>query len=313
MKKFDWEQPIHKTTFMLHLIGLWPPGSNCYKSIFYTIYATLLGFLALSHVVFQAISNVFLFGDLEALTDTLFFTLSECLITLKAYFFVLNLKVIKNLLLSLNSDNFQPKTEKQVIRAQLELNTYRKINYVYRSVVIASGVFWCAIPLSDRKVNLYGLPFNIWYPYKVGLSPFYELTYLYQFVSILYIAIANVGVDMMVGALMIYICTQCIMLCDTLKKAESRKSDVINKISACVNHHKDILRFAQESNTFFSVVALGQLFISTVAIALTMFQLTLVDPFSSQGIVRIMCASGIATQLFIYCWFGNEVEFEVRC
>ena len=37
-----------------------------------------------------------------------------------------------------------------------------------------------------------------------------------------------------------------------------------------------------------------------------------VDPFSSNGLLRLSYAAGVTMQIFIYCWFGNEVEVTVR-
>lgn len=37
-----------------------------------------------------------------------------------------------------------------------------------------------------------------------------------------------------------------------------------------------------------------------------------VNPFSNNGFVRLLYAVGIIMQIFIYCWFGNEVEIKVR-
>jgi hypothetical protein len=78
------------------------------------------------------------------------------------------------------------------------------------------------------------------------------------------------------------------------------------------------------------MIILGQFFTSTVVIALTMFQLTLVsfanfvifflsevifgkvDPFSSASLSYLSYVTAITAQIFLYCWFGNEVEFKVR-
>ena len=77
------------------------------------------------------------------------------------------------------------------------------------------------------------------------------------------------------------------------------------------------------------MIVLGQFFTSTVVTALTMFQLTLVsliflaifvlilarwkvDPLSSASFSHMTYVTAITAQLFLYCWFGNEVEIKVR-
>jgi hypothetical protein len=85
--------------------------------------------------------------------------------------------------------------------------------------------------------------------------------------------------------------------------------------------------FAKDSNNVFNMIVLGQFATSTATLAMTMFQLTLVrtatlctvlltsrgqvEPLSGEGIPFLLYLVGMTAEIFLYCWFGNEVEFRV--
>ncbi|XP_044271287.1 odorant receptor 4-like isoform X2 [Tribolium madens] len=41
-----------------------------------------------------------------------------------------------------------------------------------------------------------------------------------------------------------------------------------------------------------------------------MYQLTIVTPFTSEFYSFIVYGSAVLMEIFLYCWFGNEVEFK---
>jgi hypothetical protein len=116
-----------------------------------------------------------------------------------------------------------------------------------------------------------------------------------------FLATANMNMDSLIAALMMYVGTQCDILCDDLKnlpkthKPRDNETDFNRSLTGCIAHHKEILRyevtkrkssffnvlenfsFAQESNESYNYIILAQFFTSSLAIALSMFQLTLVS------------------------------------
>ncbi|XP_063925608.1 odorant receptor 4-like [Zophobas morio] len=164
---------------------------------------------------------------------------------------------------------------------------------------------WVFGPLSNEGHQLI-MP--AWYPFDIQKSPNYELTYIYQAICFTYLTTANVNVDTITYALFMYICTQCDILCDDLSNLSGKQEDFNEKFIKCVQHHKTILSFAKKTNSLFNMIILGQFATSTMALALTMFQLSLVDTFDAAAVVGVFYIVGLSMQLFLYCWFGNEVE-----
>ncbi|RZC42934.1 7tm 6 domain containing protein, partial [Asbolus verrucosus] len=117
--------------------------------------------------------------------------------------------------------------------------------------------------------------------------------------------------DIFMAALMMIIGAQCDLLCEDLKNLKnSVVSDFVASLIECIKRHKKILSFAEDSNKFFNQIVLGQFFMSTVTLGLTMFELSLVEPLSTEGYPLLFYESSLTVQLFLYCWFGNEVAIK---
>ncbi|KAJ3648708.1 hypothetical protein Zmor_020489 [Zophobas morio] len=76
---------------------------------------------------------------------------------------------------------------------------------------------WAIYPILDGSVKQNSLPFRAWYPYDTTVSPFYETTYVYQIVSVAFIASTGITVDTLITALSEFIGAQCDILCDNIK------------------------------------------------------------------------------------------------
>ncbi|KAJ3663327.1 hypothetical protein Zmor_007618 [Zophobas morio] len=312
-KKFDWTRTIKTNILLLRLVGLWPSGNENFAVNFYTVYAFISVIVIMGGNNFFQIMNIFfVYTDLEALASTIFITITNVQASVKMYFFIRNIGLVKKLIQLLNGPIFQPKSKQQINIVKPTLKLWKTVYVCFVAIVAVTTFIWSIVPLLNDFQSRQ-LPLAAWYPYNHTVSIFYELTYMYQTIGLWYLAVANVDMDTLIVALMMYVVAQCDILCSDLKNLTNKKFGSVNKqITDCVKHHKEILSFARDSNKFFEMIILGQFFTSTIVLASTMFQLTLVNPLSSEGLVRIMYASGVITQIFIYCWFGNEVEAKVR-
>ncbi|XP_063925640.1 odorant receptor 4-like [Zophobas morio] len=152
---------------------------------------------------------------------------------------------------------------------------------------------WLLIPILTKGTQDKQLPFAAWYPYDSTISPLYEFTYIYQCVATLYL-----------------VTTMCDNLCDDLKNLhhDLYNVDVNQRVIACVKHHQAILSSAVDSNKFFDKTILGQLVTTTVTFAVNMLQLSLVVNLGREGVKSVFNVMAVITQIFIYCWFGEEVQ-----
>ncbi|RZC37072.1 7tm 6 domain containing protein [Asbolus verrucosus] len=313
MEKIDWQHTFKLNILMLKLTGVWPPGEGTYESNLYTVYASISFILFhFGFIFFQTVNLYFIRDDLQAVTGTIFILITDIGASLKTYGLVKNMKMLKQMMITTNCDLFQPKNlhQKDIIQPGIQ---------TWRIIVLTFGVFcsgWlilCSLfPILDKSSKDYRLPFLAWYPYNTKTSPQYELTYLYQAVAINFLAVVNVSIDSLIAALNMYVGAQFDILCDDLRNLHSQETsaEVNQKLINCVHHHREILKFAEYASNFYNWLLFVQFFVGGISIGLTMFQLTVVVPLSSQFHALVCFATCITVQVFLYCWFGNEIEIK---
>jgi hypothetical protein len=247
MENFDWKLTIRANILVLKVAGLWPKGSEIYKLNLYTLYSFVsLNLFINAHNFFQAANILFVYTDLEALTALIFVTITDVLASFKVYCFVRNIAILKRLMVKLDKQIFQPRNEKQRDLVRPNLNSWKYTYEAFYIPVVTTLVLWAIFPIIDGTVKDRRLPFSAWYPYNTKTSPSYEITYLYQVISIWFLAIANLNMDTLIAALMMYIGCQCDILCDDMKNLRNSVEDDFNrKLLDCIEHHKTILRSVQ--------------------------------------------------------------------
>ncbi|KAJ3663337.1 hypothetical protein Zmor_007627 [Zophobas morio] len=320
MQRYDWSSAIKLNLLSLRFIGLWPAGDGTYKLNLYSLYAFIsIIFILGGHVLFQTVTLFFVYDKLETVASNIFITMTDILIYVKMYHIVRNVKTLNKLLDSLNEDVFQPKDERQIKIAEQSINIWSYVYKWFTFFVYVIATIWSTLPFLTGNFKKKVLPHDVWFPYDYKVSPMYELTYLFEMFGIYFVSILNVNFDTLICALLTYITAQCDLVCDNVKNVvgghvSKQPHQVHQKIVNCIKHHKKLLSLAETVNHLFEVVIFGQFITSTVVIATTLFMLTLTDPLSldNEGFLIALYAGAVATEIFTYCWFGNEVEIKVR-
>jgi hypothetical protein len=294
MEKFSWKLSINPNIVVLKLLGLWPKGHEGYKFNLYTLYSISMNTFVTGQNLCQTVYIFYIYSDLQALAAIIFLLFTSSLTSVKAYYFFRNMNLLKDLMVVLESKQFQPSQHQTLlVQPMLKLWTfvYKAYWFFVGSTVLLLGVF----PVVDGSFRQYRLPFVAWYPYNTTISPFYEITYIYQTFSIGFLASLCLNLDSLIAALMVFIILQCDILCDNLRNLHScKENDYYDKLIECIEHHQKILRydsnlleqilakskffrFAEMSNNFFNEIALMQFFTSSASLTLAMFQLTVVS------------------------------------
>lgn len=315
MSTFNCKSFISLNLFKLKVCGLNPAGQQ-FKVNFYTFWSVIaIAGFNLAPNLFQSIYLIVNIEDLEEVAAASFVTLPELLSLAKAYFVVANMKVLKNLMLTIESETFQPKNSKQEKIFEENFKKWKTFYVVYWIMSVGAIFFWSTYPILDKSISLHKLPFPAWYPLNVKQSPYYEGAYLFQIIGVLCIATTAISTDTLICALHVYITIQFDILCDNLRHIcdAVTTSDAIltQKLINCINHHKQIVKFIDDANQFSNWLILLQFFISAVSIGITMFRLSLVTPFSSEFYSLTAFLLSITVEIFMFCWCGNTVEIKV--
>jgi hypothetical protein len=297
MEKFDFKLTIRPNILFLKLVGLWPIDEHD----FYRLYTLVITVLVMGlYNVFRVINIFYVYTDLQVLTATIYLTVTDLAVMVKSILFIYNVQTLKQLTVTINCDLFQPKTAEQKDLAKKSLNEWKVTYVVFCGLVVTTLSMWTISPLINNSDGHRQLPLPSWYPYNTTTSPYYEITYVCQVISMWVLATANTNIDSLIAALMMYIGSQCDILCDDLKKlpkSRENETDFKRSLTDCIIHHKKILRydvrkrkswlfnvleifsFAQDSNESYNFIILAQFFTSSLAIVLTMFQMTLVSNY----------------------------------
>ncbi|KAJ3663402.1 hypothetical protein Zmor_007668 [Zophobas morio] len=308
MEKFDWMSPLTANLWVLRIVGIWPGKNKSYESKWYTLYFVINAILLIGVQNFVQIINIlFVYTDLEALAATCFILATNFLCLAKILVFVRNLKSINKILAILDSDEAQPKSAEQIKLVQSSLTRWKVSYSVFMTHVTLNVLAWVLFPLISEG---YQLPLASWYPFSVEKSPNYEIVFVYQVFSFVYITAANINLDAFFYALLMFISAQCDILCDDLSHLDGDAEQFNQRLIKCIRYHATIMRFAKKSNSIIEMVILGQFGTSTMVLALTMFQLSLIQAVNKEALVGLLYIVGIMMQLFLYCWFGTEIEFK---
>ncbi|RZC36477.1 7tm 6 domain containing protein [Asbolus verrucosus] len=276
MKRFDWKLTIKLNIFSLWMIGLWPKD-NKYKFNFYTLYACF----AISHFITSlgilATVNTFMVdSDFEDSEELTLYFIGEILTQIKVFMFIKNMRLLKQILKTLNDDLFQPKSLRQRQLIAPALNFWKMVYNAFTAAGAPVITLWVFRPLLNKS-NEFQLPINVWYPFNTKTSPFYEIAFFHQIISVFYTVIFVYNADMLIAALMVYIGAQCDILSDDLSNLQEKSVISFNKqLANSIKHHKQILIFAENCNTFFNLILLGQFLASSIIISLILYRVALI-------------------------------------
>ncbi|RZC32124.1 7tm 6 domain containing protein, partial [Asbolus verrucosus] len=174
---------------------------------------------------------------------------------------------------TLNNHSFQPKSRRQRLLIKPALNLWKMM---YNTFTVAGAPLIALLvfrPLLD-KTKEFQFPINVRYPFNTKIFPLYEIAFLHQIISVTYVVIFIYNADMLIVALLVFIETQCDILCDDLQNLQDDKTINFNKkLIASITHHKEISKNLD-----------AEFFAHLVLVIFYMLQ------------------------IFAYCWFGNEVE-----
>ncbi|XP_011882844.1 PREDICTED: odorant receptor Or2-like isoform X2 [Vollenhovia emeryi] len=105
----------------------------------------------------------------------------------------------------------------------------------------------------------------------------------------------------------LYICVYCYQLLEILEHRLSKMTEDERTLGDCVYHHNLIFEYAYIVNNMFAKIIGLQFAVSMLVLCSNLYRIAMTMDFVV--IISLMTYTGaILTQIFIYCWFGNEVK-----
>ncbi|XP_044739974.1 odorant receptor 4-like [Chrysoperla carnea] len=176
------------------------------------------------------------------------------------------------------------------------------------------------------------LPYKSWAPCNKTISPCFEYTFVIQAIGLYLYGYYIALVDIIIIGVLVHLRAQLIILNRSLTTVIQRTHNAIkkhrdqlkdieissaifkktlnNKLSECIDHHQLIIDLTDEMEAEFNILILFQFFGSLLLVCLCMFQMS-INPLNSPAYPSVpLYLTWVLYQLFIYCYFGQEISTE---
>ncbi|KRF84022.1 uncharacterized protein Dvir_GJ25630 [Drosophila virilis] len=139
---------------------------------------------------------------------------------------------------------------------------------------------------------------------------------LYKGLSVALLALETSTIDYLNISLMGQICMHLKVLnlaFDELRPSsrEQPKIDPYSWLVAIVKYHCELIVLRQRVERIFNLPVMLQFVSSVVIVAMTAFQVIVIGDGSKSSIIMNLLLCCVLCQLFLYCYFGNEVYEQV--
>nr|WBF90945.1 odorant receptor SameORX [Schistocerca americana] len=322
---------------------------SCWRdgSVWYGLYVVLARISVAGVVASQLGLMLHVWGDLYSTSLCVYLTLAVLSAWFKMVQFYLARPKVDALLRELSGDvllhaeDLSEGTEDVFRRFQKRSGMFRRTFLVLGHLTILS---WAAKPFLDRLLGSDGplsLPQDAWYPFDTTRSPYYEIAYLHQVLSLYVAATCVVTVDVFFTTLVMYLAAQLQVLnlhlqamnCgprlpaatdDTIDSCNNpvvaRKSEEADGLPSAnprdahaqlvrnVLHHQVIIRSVRIMEEAMGPCVFVQFLFNVIVMCIYAFVLAGVRNMNV-GSLAICLTNLISTcvENFGYCWFGNEI------
>ncbi|XP_077264620.1 odorant receptor 46a-like [Temnothorax americanus] len=300
---------ILQLTFkILTIVGCWRPqscSSSCLR-IVYDTYTVFFVILLHTFLVSQFLDIIWNVDNAEDFTENFYATLASVVSCSKMLSLLVNRKNI-NMLTNVLLEKPYKTLEVDEMRIRYKFDRLIYINtFCYIILVETTGVCFTVTSLFTvfRKGNL---TYRAWLPYDYCSSTIiFCLTYAHQLISLSVGSLVNVACDSLICGLMVHICCQF----EILECRLSKISNNFNTLRDCVRHHDSILKYALKLNSKFKMTIAMQFIVSTLVVCSNLYQMTKSTALNASYLPLLLYMSCMLTQIFIYCWYGNEVKLK---
>ncbi|XP_043794977.1 odorant receptor 46a-like [Apis laboriosa] len=284
-----------------------PPFLSPLKNFAYTVYYCYVILLIYGTTFCQFVDLLLIVETEDEFYDNFYLTLAIFISCHKMYSMLANRENIILVTSMLESKPFQPETEEEM-NMRDKCDKQARLNAIYYAILVELSVMSLSFG-GLLKTESHKLPYRMWLPYNYTSLSAYTFIYTQQVVSLIVSAMIHVAFDSFVWALLMHICSQIEIFNCRLKKIKHEKNKVkIKKL--CIHYHNLIYRLATTINEQFKMVIFIQFTVSTLTICVNLYILMGTQITFERIIQLAIYSSCMLTQIYIFCWYGNEVKLK---
>ncbi|XP_012528080.1 odorant receptor 94a [Monomorium pharaonis] len=294
------------TLIICALAGCWQPlmWTSLFKHIIYKAYAMFLISSLYIFLFSQFVHVILNVGSSDEFTDALYMMLTVFVAGYKQIYLWVDHKNIMATINVLLEKPFAPyEAHELMIQEKFEKrirnNTRRYLIIVMISII---SIISMSISIDFMRRNL---TYKAWIPFDYSSPAIYFVVYIHQLIAMSTSGIVNVACESLLCGFMLHICCQFEILGYRLTKLTHDQNNIRNYVC----HHNRIFEYAYTVNNMFAKIIAIQFAVSMLVVCSNLYKLAMTTDYMN-FIPLMMYTSAILMQIFILCWFGNEVKLK---
>nr|ALD51391.1 odorant receptor 36 [Locusta migratoria] len=330
---------------VLALGAMWrPPGCRGPAlSACWALYTGWMLFTQLSFLVAQARALWHFWGDVGKVTHDVCLMVTVVLGLIKFGVFSLRKDDFFRIVRQIDSARSEQSRSDDAEIASILRASYRSARNVTLYMTLLGGsspAVWAVTPALMRKLRVgppeRELPATAWYSGRDTDSPRYELLCVLQLFSMQYSFFAAIGLDLFFVSIIIHIAAQLQVLGVRLrgigKLGHKQSSSLSNspillrdvedgfynekslwmEFCSCIQQHHSIIELVKEVESLLNIIILLQFLGATVVICVTLFQSS-TNTSNFMTLLKLQAyLMVIIYEIFIYCWYADDILYQVN-
>ncbi|XP_026330512.1 odorant receptor Or1-like [Hyposmocoma kahamanoa] len=309
----------------LHVCGIYQlnPHSPKLHKLFHSIYMKIILILLLLFMVQQILKIYQVRNDANKVMNTMFLLLThsdsiykQMILWIKADKIEEILEIMKGPIFNQDSTHHQEHLSQTVMQARLLLRAFN-------NAALSTCLLWVLYP-----VILYAqgksVEFAIWLPFDANTSPNFYIVVIYVWIQTSWVAFSNTTMDAFISFFLAQCKTQLSILRLELENVAEKSKEEASRLSRPLSvvlqerftrimiYYDEIIKFHGKVQEVFGGVIFYLFFVSGWIICTTAYRTVNINPASMEFVSMIMYMCCVLTELILYCYFGNEVNFETQ-
>ncbi|CAH2045933.1 unnamed protein product, partial [Iphiclides podalirius] len=303
---------------VLRALGIWYPSNS--PSPLQLLYTTLIVLTQYAFILFEFIYIAGVWGDIDSMSEASYLLFTQASVCYKVAVFIAHKSNLAVLIEYMRMENFAPKTRQHAEILERLSRKIKRLCMFFLISALTTCTLWALMPLLDNAEDRF-FPFRIWMPIGPEKSPQFEIGYLYQMASIYISAFLFFAVDSVTLGMIMFGCAQLEIIINKLEavqtvplsselRDEERISRTLtnNKILVeCITQHQTVIRFIEVVENTYHANIFFQLSGTVAIICIIGLRITMSEPSSVQFYSMLIYMVTMLSQLFLYCWCGNEL------
>ncbi|KAL0116282.1 hypothetical protein PUN28_011244 [Cardiocondyla obscurior] len=297
-------------TFKLMMVcgcGFLGTCATPYKRLVYQMYSIFVMLLIHTFMLSQLVDLVMVVDNSDDFTDNFYVLLAMIVSCCKMFALLINRSNIEMLIGILANKPFRP-VELDEMKIWEKFEKLIQSKTLYYTILVEATCLSVTITSLLTEFKKGNLTFRGWLPFDYSSPRLFPFAYAHQLMSFTMGSVHHVACDSLICGFLVHICCQIEILTHRLKKS-AYNPEILRE---CVFQHNHIFKFAHLVNDKFKITIFIQFIVSTLVICFNLYQFTKSSALKTKYMQLILYSCSMLSQIFFYCWYGNEVKLKSR-